>query len=38
MVSRGGIIIMLSQFPKTGLMRPNRIADPEGNQIGLVQQ
>ena len=30
MVSRGGVIIMLSQLPKTGLMRPNRIADPEG--------
>jgi predicted enzyme related to lactoylglutathione lyase len=30
MVSRNGIVIMLSQFEKTGLMRPNRIVDPEG--------
>jgi len=30
MVKRGGVIIMLSQLPKTGLARPNRIADPDG--------
>ena len=30
MVKRSGIIIMLSQIAKTGLMRPNRMADPEG--------
>jgi uncharacterized glyoxalase superfamily protein PhnB len=30
MVQRSGIVIMLSQLPKTGLMRPNRLADPEG--------
>ena len=30
MVSRNGIVIMLSQFEKTGLMRPNRMVDPEG--------
>jgi predicted enzyme related to lactoylglutathione lyase len=30
MVYRAGIVIMLGQFEKTGLMRPNRIADPEG--------
>jgi predicted enzyme related to lactoylglutathione lyase len=29
MVGRGGIIIMLSQFSKTGVMRPNRLADPD---------
>jgi predicted enzyme related to lactoylglutathione lyase len=29
MVKRGGIIIMLSQLPKKGGMRPNRLADPE---------
>jgi uncharacterized glyoxalase superfamily protein PhnB len=30
MVKRSGIVIMLSQFAKAGLMRPNRIADPRG--------
>jgi predicted enzyme related to lactoylglutathione lyase len=30
MVKRGGIVIMLSQLPVTGVMRPNRAADPEG--------
>jgi len=30
MVKRGGIVIMLSQFEKTGLMRPNSKAAPEG--------
>jgi predicted enzyme related to lactoylglutathione lyase len=30
MVKRGGIIIMLSQFSKKGSMRPNRLADPNG--------
>ncbi len=30
MVKRSGIVIMLSQLPRTGVMRPNRIADPEG--------
>jgi predicted enzyme related to lactoylglutathione lyase len=30
MVERSGIVIMLSQLPKTGLTRPNRLADPEG--------
>ncbi len=28
MVSRGGIVIMLSQLAKAGLVRPNCIADP----------
>jgi predicted enzyme related to lactoylglutathione lyase len=28
MVKRSGVIIMLSQLGKTGLMRPNHIADP----------
>ena len=28
MVSRGGIIIMLSQLAQVGRMRPNRLADP----------
>lgn len=28
MVSRGGLVLMLSQLPKTGLMRPNHKADP----------
>ena len=31
MVKRGGIIIMLSQLAKTGVMRPNRVADPNGD-------
>ena len=30
MVKRSGIVIMLSQFEKTGLMRPNSKAAPEG--------
>ena len=30
MVGRGGIIIMLSQLDKTGVMRPNSMADPDG--------
>lgn len=30
MVKRGGIVIMLSQLSRTGLMRPNRLADQEG--------
>ena len=29
MVWRNGIVIMLSQLDKTGLMRPNRLVDPE---------
>jgi len=31
MVKRGGIIIMLSQLAKTGVTRPNRVADPNGD-------
>ena len=30
MVTRSGIVIMLSQLPRTGVMRPNRVADPDG--------
>ncbi len=30
MVTRNGIVIMLAQFERTGVMRPNRIVDPEG--------
>jgi predicted enzyme related to lactoylglutathione lyase len=30
MVSRGGIVIMLSQICQPGVARPNRLADPEG--------
>jgi predicted enzyme related to lactoylglutathione lyase len=30
MVYRSGIVIMLAQLEKTGVMRPNRIVDPEG--------
>jgi predicted enzyme related to lactoylglutathione lyase len=30
MVKRDGIIIMLSDVGKAGVMRPNRIADPDG--------
>ncbi len=30
MVKRSGIVIMLSQFPRTASMRPNRLADPNG--------
>lgn len=33
MVNRSGITIMLSQFEKTGLMRPNSKADPEGEAV-----
>ena len=29
MVWRNGVVIMLSQFETTGLMRPNHMADPE---------
>jgi predicted enzyme related to lactoylglutathione lyase len=29
MVQRNGIVIMLSQFEKTGVMRPNHAVDPE---------
>lgn len=37
MVSRGGMIIMLKQLPKTGLMRPNHLADPEeGSWDGYI--
>lgn len=31
MAHRSGITIMLAQFEKTGLMRPNSAADPEGS-------
>lgn len=30
MVCRRGVVIMLSQLEVTGVMRPNRLADPEG--------
>jgi predicted enzyme related to lactoylglutathione lyase len=30
MVSRGGVIIMLAQLERPGLMRPNHSVDPEG--------
>jgi predicted enzyme related to lactoylglutathione lyase len=30
MVKRNGIVIMLAQFEKTGVMRPNHVVDPEG--------
>lgn len=30
MVHRNGIVIMLAQLEKQGVMRPNRIVDPEG--------
>ena len=30
MVHRNGIVIMLAQLEKEGVMRPNRIVDPEG--------
>ena len=30
MVHRSGVIIMLGQLENTGVMRPNRIVDPEG--------
>lgn len=29
MVHRSGVVLMLSQFPRTAPMRPNRLADPE---------
>src|SRR3954470_24241083 len=31
MVKRNGIVIMLSQQEQPGLMRPNRMVDPEGS-------
>jgi len=31
MVYRGGITVMLSQLAKSGVMRPNRLADPNGD-------
>lgn len=31
MVCRNGVVIMLSQLEQTGVMRPNRLADPEGS-------
>lgn len=30
MVTRNGIVIMLGQLERTGVMRPNRTVDPEG--------
>lgn len=30
MVTRSGVVIMLSQLARCGVMRPNRTADPEG--------
>lgn len=30
MVTRAGIVIMLGQLEKTGVMRPNHVVDPEG--------
>ena len=30
MVRRSGVVIMLSQMERTGLMRPNHTVDPEG--------
>jgi predicted enzyme related to lactoylglutathione lyase len=30
MVKRSGVVIMISQLAKTGSMRPNRVADPNG--------
>jgi predicted enzyme related to lactoylglutathione lyase len=30
MVYRNGVVIMLGQLETTGVMRPNRVADPEG--------
>jgi predicted enzyme related to lactoylglutathione lyase len=30
MVGRSGIVIMLGQLETTGVMRPNRLVDPEG--------
>ena len=30
MVCRNGVVIMLSQLEERGVMRPNRLVDPEG--------
>jgi len=30
MVCRNGVVVMLSQLEASGVMRPNRLADPEG--------
>jgi predicted enzyme related to lactoylglutathione lyase len=30
MVHRNGVVIMLAQLERTGVMRPNRTVDPEG--------
>jgi hypothetical protein len=31
MVKRAGVVIMLSQLPRTGSIRPNRLTDPGGD-------
>jgi catechol 2,3-dioxygenase-like lactoylglutathione lyase family enzyme len=37
MVMRSGVVIMLSQLEKTGLMRPNSRVDPEGGRLGRLR-
>ena len=32
MVYRNGVVIMLRRLPATGVMRPNRLADPEADE------
>ncbi len=32
MVYRNGVVIMLRRLPTTGIMRPNRLADPEADE------
>ena len=36
MVTRSGIVIMLAQLERTGVMRPNRTVDPEGGALRCV--
>lgn len=31
MVQRSGVVIMLAELEKRGVVRPNRVVDPEGN-------
>lgn len=33
MVHRRGVVIMLAQFERTGLMRPNHVVDPHGEAL-----
>ena len=36
MVRRNGVVIMLAQLEQTGVMRPNRLVDPDGGAWDAV--